>query len=181
MRDNPINIAVFGSDDTGRQRALAPFFEMALQGLERRGLILGAFADSAMLGVCGIAPPGQCQPVTTEKLRMVPVLLKARSIATVVRTAHWVGEWARRDPPTVHWHLGPVAVAANAQRSGIGGALVSEFCTRVDAAGAVAYLETDKRENIRFYERHGFSVTSESVVLKVTNWFMTRPASVEKR
>jgi len=81
MRDNPINMAVFGPDDACRQRALALFFETALQGLERRGLVLGAFGDGAMLGVCGVAPPGQCQPATPEKLRMVPVLLKTGSIA----------------------------------------------------------------------------------------------------
>jgi len=87
-----------------------------------------------------------------------------------------VGEWARRDPPIAHWHLGPVAVAASARRGGVGGALVSAFCTRVDAAGGVAYLETDKRENIHFYERHGFSVTAEGEVLNITSWFMTRPS-----
>ena len=45
-----------------------------------------------------------------------------------------------------------------------------------DAAGEVAYLETDKEINARFYERFGFEVVGEEQVLGVRNWFMTRPA-----
>jgi hypothetical protein len=55
-------------------------------------------------------------------------------------------------------------------------ALVADFCARVDAAGSIAYLETDKKENVPFYEKFGFVVTTESSVLGVPNWFMTRKA-----
>jgi hypothetical protein len=50
------------------------------------------------------------------------------------------------------------------------------FCARVDAAGEVAYLETDKLVNVRFYERFGFEVIGEQEVLRVPNWFMRRAA-----
>ena len=45
----------------------------------------------------------------------------------------------------------------------------------MDSAGALAYLETDKPENVRFYERFGFEVVTEDDVVGVHNWFMTRP------
>jgi predicted N-acetyltransferase YhbS len=72
--------------------------------------------------------------------------------------------------------LGPVAVDANLRGKGIGGELVADFCARVDAAGLIAYLETDKKENVAFYEKFGFVVTTKSSVLGVPNWFMTRRA-----
>ena len=41
-------------------------------------------------------------------------------------------------------------------------------------AGDVAYLETDKPENVSFYQRFGFEVTEEAQVLGIPNWFMLR-------
>ena len=50
-----------------------------------------------------------------------------------------------------------------------------EHC-RLDGAGEVGYLETDKPDNVRFYERFGYEVVGEQPVLGVPNWFMRRPA-----
>ncbi len=41
--------------------------------------------------------------------------------------------------------------------------------------GDVGYLETDKPENVRFYERFGFRVVAEAPVIGVTSWYMRRP------
>jgi len=38
----------------------------------------------------------------------------------------------------------------------------------------MAYLETDKRENVAFYERFGFQTQAQEPVLEVPNWFMVR-------
>jgi ribosomal protein S18 acetylase RimI-like enzyme len=46
----------------------------------------------------------------------------------------------------------------------------------MEAARDDAYLETDKPENVRFYERFGFEVVGEEEVLGVPNWFMLRRA-----
>ena len=52
---------------------------------------------------------------------------------------------------------------------------MDHFCTIVDAAGDAAYLETDKPENVGYYERFGFETIGELDVLGVRNWFMRRP------
>jgi hypothetical protein len=44
----------------------------------------------------------------------------------------------------------------------------------MDDAGALSYLETDKRENVPFYEQNGLVVTGEEPVLGVPNWYMER-------
>jgi hypothetical protein len=49
-----------------------------------------------------------------------------------------------------------------------------EHCQRLDADGLVGYLETDKPENVRFYERSGYEVIGEAAVVGVPNWFMRR-------
>ncbi len=44
----------------------------------------------------------------------------------------------------------------------------------MDESRFMAYLETDKRENVAFYKRFGFEVVGEHKVLGVQNWFMLR-------
>lgn len=176
MCNNPANIRAFGRDHQRRCRALTRFFIPVLRGLYRRGLIVGAFSDSKLLGVSGMAPPGLCQPTQWEKFAVLPALAFGNPLGTSLRILRWVGEWGRRDPVTPHWHLGPVAVDSHLQARGIGSILLADFCSHVDDCHALSYLETDKEENVGFYERYGFRVTAESQVLGVPNWYMTRPA-----
>jgi GNAT superfamily N-acetyltransferase len=70
-----------------------------------------------------------------------------------------------------------VGVERHLQGRGIGTALLRVFCQRMDALGAMAYLETDKRENVAFYERFGFQTQGQEPVLEVPNWFMARALS----
>jgi hypothetical protein len=44
----------------------------------------------------------------------------------------------------------------------------------LDAEGEVAWLETDKPENVVFYRRHGFDVAVEERRLGFPIWFMRR-------
>ena len=123
-----------------------------------------------------MARPGHCQPTPLEKLNVVPSILFGNPFSTPLRVLKWVGEWARRDPSELHWHLGPVAVDSHLQGQGIGGAMLSAFCTRMDQEHALSYLETDKVENVAFYQKFGFTVVAEADVLGVPNWFMSRTA-----
>ena len=176
MSDNPANVRAFGIQNMEhRCRALARFFVPVLQGLYLRGWVLGAFDNETLVGVCGMARPGLCQPAFLEKLKVLPAVVCGNSLVTPLRVLRWVSEWARRDPPESHWHLGPVAVDLHLQGRGIGTAMLHAFCAIVDDCHSLSYLETDKSENIRFYQKFGFRVVSEAEVLGVVNWFMSRP------
>jgi ribosomal protein S18 acetylase RimI-like enzyme len=180
MRDNPINVRAFAMADADRRgRALARFFRPFLRGLYRRGSIVGAFDGDTLVGVCGRATPGRCQPTTLEKLQMVPSVIFGNSVGTSVRVMRWGADWSRRDPPEPHWHLGPVAVAPDRQGQGIGAAMMGDFCARMDVRAALSYLETDKLENVRFYEKFAFVVVAQAEVLGVANWFMSRAARIQ--
>ena len=174
MLDNPIHIRVFGLDPERRRRALARFFEPVLRGLSGRGSIYGLFLDETLVGVYAEVPPGRCKPSLREKLTVLPAVCFGNSFKTTIRVLQWVGDWSRRDRTEPHWHLGPVAVDTKFQGKGIGGKMLSDFCSRMDAEKAVAYLETDKIVNVRFYERFGFNVLAEGKVLGAPNWFMSR-------
>ena len=175
MHDNPSNMTVFRVPDRERRSiAMGLFFVPVLKGIYRRGLILGAIRSNRLVGICGMARPGFCQPDVIEKIRVLPAAMIGNPITTPVRILNWVGEWARRDPSEPHWHLGPVAVEPILRGQGIGTAMLNAFCMVVDGTGAPAYLETDKRENVRLYQRFGFSIVESAEVLAVPNWFMSR-------
>ena len=56
----------------------------------------------------------------------------------------------------------------------IGSEMMANCCSRLDSAHAAAYLETDKADNVRFYQKFGFTTIAEAKVLGVPNWFMLR-------
>ncbi len=181
MGDNPLHVRAFGEDPHRRGAALARMFEALLHQYMSKGVILGAFDSGTLVGVCGMVQPGRCQATTLEKLRLLPALLAGGGLRPTVRVVRWVSRWSRYDPKAAHWHLGPVAVDRHLQGKGVGSALLRQFCTRMDAEQSMAYLETDRAENVTFYKRFGFEVTAQDEILGVTNWFMSRGAQSEAK
>ena len=175
MRDNPQHIAAFGEDETIRQQRLSRLFGLMATSpaLQKHSVV--ALLDGRIVGVVGLAAPGECQPPASERLRMLPSLFRL-GFGPARRAMTWLGAWAKHDLPEPHWHVGPVAVAPDLQGQGIGSALMAQALEIVDAADGVAYLETDKDINVTFYQRQGFEVVAEDRVLDVPNWFMRRPA-----
>ena len=176
MRDNPMHVRAFAmSDAECRRRALERFFWPVLLRLYKTGLIYGAYIDHELVGICGFARPGFCQPTLLTKLRVLPEVVFGNPLGTALRVLNWTHAWAQRDAAMPHWHLGPVGIEPSVQRQGIGTALLTAFCSHIDACGAVGYLESDRRANVQFYQRFGFAVVDEAVIMGVPNWFMSRP------
>lgn len=173
MRDNPTHLAAFGRDPAQRMRTLERLFGSFLPIMQRSPVC--ARRGGEILGVLGLAPPGTCQPPPWQMVRLLPAVLRAGPVS-MARTLRWDLHWMRRHPHEKHWHLGPVAVDPGMRGQGIGGRMMERFVEIVDAAGDAAYLETDKPENVRFYERFGFEVVDEATVLGTPNWFMSRVA-----
>jgi predicted GNAT family N-acyltransferase len=177
MRDNPIHERAFGTDPGRREAALTRLFGAVLGGHVERGAILGAFSSGTLVGVCSMVPPGACQLSGMDKLRMIPTLVGAGGLGSALRTLSWAGAWAGHDPKAPHWHLGPVGVERALQGKGVGGALLRAFCARMDHDREMAYLETDKPENVAIYQHFGFRTVAEDQVLGIPNWFMVRNAA----
>jgi ribosomal protein S18 acetylase RimI-like enzyme len=172
MRDNPLHVAAYGDDPDRRLRCHARLMRAFFSGFPAQQPIC-AVREGVLVGLAGVAPPGTCQPGAVQRLRMLPAFA-ALGPRTAVRVGEWISVWARRDPDEPHVHLGPLAVDAHLQGKGIGSLIMEEHCRRLDNAGETGYLETDKAVNIRFYQRFGFVVIGEELVLGVPNWFMRR-------
>jgi len=174
MRDNPNHVVAWGDDPLRRLRGSERMFCRMTSALPQITLnTLVARRGAWIVGVCGMAPPGTCRPSPGQMLQMVPTMAMMGP-GTARRLMQWLRAWAKRDPVEPHWHLGPVAVEGGLQGMGIGSQMLERFCARMDDEGEVAYLETDKPENVRFYEKFGFVTVGEAEVLGAPNWFMRR-------
>ena len=176
MRDNPMHVAAYGADPDRREQAHARIMR-ALFRYGRNNEPIGVWRDETLVACTGVLVDGGCR-AGVGQLRMLPAIA-ALGPRTTMRVAAWLRVWAARDLDEPHAHLGPLAVDRHLQGQGIGGILLAEHCRRLDERGEVGYLETDKAENVRFYEKQGYRVIGEAKALGVPSWFMRRARAPE--
>ena len=169
---SPVPIAVMRGQGEKQRRRLEAMFRLVLGRMP--GQVLLAKDQGRIIGVMRMVEWPRCQMSPLQGLRLLPSMLKALR-GTLPRMLKYLSIWAKHDPKEPHWHLGLLVVLPERQGQGTGSRLLERFCEHVDQLGAAAYLETDKPENVRLYERFGFSVTGEAPVYRAPTWFMWRP------
>jgi ribosomal protein S18 acetylase RimI-like enzyme len=91
----------------------------------------------------------------------------------------WFARWCHLDPDRPHIHLGPIGVSPDAQRQGVGSALMRRYLEYLGEQKLPGYLETDKLENVKFYEKFGFVVEHEEELIGTPTWYMWRNPELE--
>lgn len=167
MLDNPLHVAVFQGDAQTRRGAIETMFSGLLRCLPE--IVFVAKEADRIVGVMRMKSCEGFKPAPGPDRQ-------GDENEPDWRKQVWHAEWARREPPNQHWHLGPIGVLPSHQGRGVGSMLMHRFCAETDACTAEAYLETDLDRNVRFYEKFGFKLTAESDILGVPNRYMLRPA-----
>jgi len=165
MLNNPLHIVVFqGNGENERLEIEKMFFELfnTLPGI--------VFVAKETKKIIGVMRMKSCEG---SKATDNPKESKDENDIGW-RKSVWHTEWARHDPLSQHWHLGPIGVLPSHQGLCIGSMLMERFCKEVDACLTKAYLETEGDKNVRFYEKFGFKVVSESEIFDVKNRYMLR-------
>lgn len=167
---SPLEQAVRGPIDDRQRRGLVRAYTAVCR---IPGHVSVAWRDDRIVGVIRWVGSPRCQLRWSQKLAMAPTAIAAFG-RNLPRAMTWVSAWARRDPSEPHIHLGPIGVEPALQGLGIGSQMLALYCEQLDLDGRAGYLETDRLENVRLYERFGFEVRHEEHVLGVPNWFMRR-------
>jgi GNAT superfamily N-acetyltransferase len=169
LRDNPMMSYMLPDDALGRLQAGYDTFGDRIEP----GMI-GALVGRHVVGVAGANAPGGCLGATAPpELRTVPAISPVDALG-YDRARHTVSVMCEHDPDERHIHVGPVGVEPGVQGLGVGAAMLGRIGELLDAEGEVAWLETDKPENVVFYRRHGFDVAVEERRLGFPIWFMRR-------
>ena len=142
----------------------------------------GAWTTADALGAALWFPPGTLELSRRERFAEIASLLP-EGIDSLGRGRRWDELLGRHHPREPHWYLQTLAVAPEAQRGGVGTALIEPGLTRADADGVGAFLETQREANIPYYERFGFGLTEEiSLPDSPPLWLMWRePRPSERR
>jgi ribosomal protein S18 acetylase RimI-like enzyme len=170
LSSNPTFRWVFGEDALVRVRGT---LDSMVGFVSRQDGPLGALLGGHLVGICAASAPGACMGATApDEYRERPE--KPAELGDPARGRFVWSLMCTHDLPERHWHVGPVSVEPALHGLGIGSAMLTEFVAQMDEAGEIAWLETDKPENVVFYRRHGFEVAEEIAEFGLTTWFMRR-------
>jgi len=177
FRDNPLNVAVIQSRDPSvRMRCNLHGMLALLPVAQVHGCVRVARVDGQLAGALVAAPPlGYPLPAPSLASRFRCLLGQGWGVAR-----RWGQVFEALDalhPIEPLGYLGSLGVEPSLQRRGVGMALLDAWLAELDRDGVGAYLETDGRQTVGFYQHRGFEVVGETEVLGVRVWRMQRPAS----
>jgi ribosomal protein S18 acetylase RimI-like enzyme len=145
--------------DDLRPRVLERLFGMRLRDLYPRGEI---WTDDELRSVAAWAAPDQWHTTVRQDAAYASCLLHPRlalRMPMVVTGLLRAQNLHPAEPP--HWYLAILGTDPSAQGQGLGSAMMGPILEELDRDGVSAYLESSKEQNLDFYARHGFRVTSE--------------------
>jgi GNAT superfamily N-acetyltransferase len=108
------------------------------------------------------APPGHYHTTPRQDLELAATMRDPRLAWRLPLVVTGLLDIQRQHPATPpHWYLAVLGTEPSEQGKGLGSATLRPVLERCDADGVAAYLESSKEQNIAFYARHGFRVTTE--------------------
>ena len=171
---NPNTIALNQGKPVSAQKLEATF---AARFKYLPGRVFVAELDGDIVGAMRIVEWPDCQAPPLQSLKMMPSMLGAiDGLRPLMRVMKLLGAWKKHDPKEPHWHLEPLGVTPELQGKGIGSQMMKFYCQLIDSDGIAAYHETDRPENVPFYEKFGFKVVGQETIYGAPNWFLLRPA-----
>ena len=169
---NPLHLAAFGP---GRMDQNRLFFRIGLRQMFI-GQAFVALVDGAVGGYVHFNASPDCLPAPLTIPHAAATMLKPLGEA-IPKVIKWFSRWCHLDPEEPHVHLGPIGVAPERQRQGIGTALMQRYVEFLDQQKVAGYLETDRPENVEFYKKFGFAVQREEELIGTLTWYMWRPGN----
>lgn len=168
---NPLHLSAFGPERIDQNRT---FFRIGLRRMFVGQSFL-ALCDGAVCGYVHFNPSPDCLPAPEQVPTTMATTLKPLGEA-LPQMIRWFARWCRLDPDEPHVHLGPIGVAPALQRQGVGSALMQRYIDHLDQEKSAGYLETDRPENVEFYQKFAFAVQRTEELLGTRVWYMWRDA-----
>jgi GNAT superfamily N-acetyltransferase len=145
--------------DALRPRVVERLFGMRLRDIHPVGEI---WTDDELRSAAVWAAPDKWHTTTRQDLAYATCLLHPRLMPRMPMVVTGL-LGAQKVHPAVppHWYLAILGTDPSAQGHGLGSAMMRPILEECDRDGVGAYLESSKEQNLAFYARHGFRVTSE--------------------
>jgi ribosomal protein S18 acetylase RimI-like enzyme len=147
-------------DERARPRALELLFTgHTRHGGEHSRVVTVRDDHGVIVGVAVWFGPGHWPPSVGTQLAQLPVTLRAlyrhpRALRLGATYLNAILKVHPKDEP--HWYLALIATDPSLQRQGVGTVLMNEGVERMTSEGVAGYLETQKEENLAYYNRFGY-------------------------
>ncbi len=142
-------------------------------------LLLGAFVEGKLQGVAFITPPKK--PKNNQKMESITSDLeeefaKAIGEEALMRIEAYSNLKKANKPPSLHFYINAIGVHPQSQGKGIGKAILSQVhqMSEQDSDSQGVALDTQTEENVGYYQRFGYDVSTTAELENVNNWFMLR-------
>jgi len=151
------------------------YFYLMTRHLRRRPVY--AVQENGKLQAVVLAnPPGPAAPMP-ELSALEKQLLHILGTEAEQRRLKYENASDDGEPRQPHFFIGMIGTRASARGKGYGRRLIEKIAD-ISASHPVSQgvaLSTEDEENVKFYERLGFSITLETVVGPLRTWAMWRP------
>jgi GNAT superfamily N-acetyltransferase len=166
---NPLHVAAFGPQRIDQNRL---FFRIGLRHMFA-GQAFVARVNGQVLGYVHFNASPHCLPAPEEIPTAAATVLRPLG-AAIPNVINWFARWCHLDPDEPHVHLGPIGVAPGLQGRGVGTALMNRYIEHLKQEQSAGYLETDRPENVEFYQKFGFVVQHQEQLIGAPTWYMWR-------
>ncbi len=162
FEDDPFFRYLF-PDDATRPKGIAVLHRVVLRHVAPLGVTRTAYVDGHVKGVAIWLPPGAWPFPPRVQIRQLLGSFPAffGSLRTLSRVRPLLKEVVKAHTRRPHWYLQLLMVDPSEQRKGIGAMLQAPELAACDRDGVIAWLETQKVENLAYYARFGFRVEVE--------------------
>jgi GNAT superfamily N-acetyltransferase len=166
----------FARDEVHEHRVMPIFLGAMIRDASKHGQVWAARDGERVVGSASWLPPGALPRGQRREARIYAACARALTFGRNRRVGLRLLDLVEKHHPTEpHWYLAVLGVDPRLQGRGLGRALVQPVLDRCDREIVPAYLETQKPENLPFYERFGFRVTDEiGVPGSPSVWLMWR-------
>lgn len=157
--DDPVFVWAFPDERTRLKRMMAMNAAMLppMLGLDHAEL----YTTDDHAGLAIWAGPETWQTPTSAMLRAMPRLMKAMGLSGIRKFVSFTNALMKVHPHEPHWYLAGIGTDPPKQGTGVGSALIRKKLDVCDTQRLPAYLETQKPQNVPYYEKFGFRVTGE--------------------
>ena len=175
---NPGFVWMFPDDKT-RLAKLTWFMARGVKAGDRTGEVYTT--SDTVEGAAVWLPPGRTRLSPIQMIAAgflpAPLTLGMGSFLRFMNAMNRFEHLHNEAMPGEHWYLMILGVDPPRQGQGIGSALLQPVLRKADEGGLPCYLETDKPEDVGFYQKHGFEVLIQENMPKggPPFWTMRRP------
>lgn len=166
----------FARDHLREHVSIPAFLGAMIADAARHGEVHVVKMRGRVVGSASWIPPGSMPRSAMREMRVYAACARALLTGQNRRTGlALLSAVEKHHPREPHWYLPVLGVDPICQGQGLGGALLSHRISSCDTNGEPIYLETQKPDNVPYYERFGFHVIREvSVPKSPTVWLMWR-------